>query len=119
MNTVDVIPNLPDFDLENLSENLPQDLNNKIYSEYFLLKKDCDYVLNWLNNNHRLDKNINEIYDLVTKLLRSQIAIEYLINKNKYLKTSYNYHFLKNQKNFDLMDNVGSFITATLMYMWH
>lgn len=118
MNTVEV-PKLPSFDLESLPENIPEDLQNHIYNDYFLLKNDCDKVLKWLNENSSLNKNISEIYHIVSNLLNSSVAVEYLIKQNNDLKTSYNYHFIEDKKHFVLMNKVESFITSTLMYMWH
>ena len=118
MNSFEV-PKLPNLELESLPGHLPEDLKNHIYNEYFLLKNDCDKVLEWLNENSSLKKNISEIYDIVSNLLESPIAVEYLIKQNKYLKSSYNYHFIEYKKHFVLMNKVESFITATLMYMWH
>ena len=54
MSSVEV-PKLPSFDLDTLPENIPEDLQNHIYYDYFLLKNDCDKVLVWLNENSSLN----------------------------------------------------------------
>ena len=56
---------------------------------------------------------------MVNKLLRSNIAIEYLCSKNKHIDNTYKHHFIQNNKTFNLMNKTESFINSTLMYMWH
>lgn len=104
---------------EQLIGDLPPDIKNNIFYNYILLKPECDYFLNWLENNYMLKRPCTEVEDLVNKLLKSESSVEYLRAKNSNLNHTYVEHFIKNKKNFDLMNMTNSFIASILMYMWH
>lgn len=107
------------YDTKQLCDNIPQDVNDHIYQEFFLLKPTCDTYLKWLEDNSDLSKNPEEVYDLANILVNSNVSVEYLISKNPIIKKTYQDHFVDNNKNFKLMNNINSFTTSILMHMWH
>ena len=106
-------------DIDKLVEILPEDLKNHIYRDFILLKEECDFLLNWYNENYRLDKPISDVEEITNKLLKNKMSIEYLRYKNNSFDVSYDIHFIQNKKSFDLMNITNSFTASVVMYMWH
>lgn len=100
-------------------QDLPDELKDHIFKEFFELRNDCDYFLDWLEGNYRLDKDIKEVDKKVENILKTPLAVEYLLKKSEIIKNCYQDHFISNRKNFELMSLNHSFIVSILMYMWH
>lgn len=100
-------------------QDLPDDVKEHIFKEFFELRNESDYFLNWLKENYRLDKDLKDVEDTVKKILTSPVALEYLFKENDIIKNCYQDHYISNLKTFQLMSLNHSFITSILMYMWH
>lgn len=107
-------------DLSNVSLSLPQQINEYIYKTYFELKPECDSLIKWIDDNHKLDfTNISEIKKISNKIVHNEVSREYLSNNLEYFDICYKSHYIDNKKNFVLMDKDSSFIASLVMYKWH
>ena len=99
---------------------LPQDINEYIYETFFELKPECNSLIKWINDNHKLDfTNMSEIKKLSNKIVHNEVSREYLSNNLEYFDICYKNHYIDNKKNFVLMDKDSSFIASLVMYKWH
>lgn len=104
---------------------LPEDISKNIYKDYLLFhvekKPLCDKILNWIlrhNDAHRICVT-EDIKILMDKILDCEMSIKYLIDLDLDIKKSYDDHFIKKKKNFELMDFNSSFTYSILMYKYH
>ena len=102
-------------------DSLPVCLRDNIFEKFFHFKIDCDYLLNWFENNTEMDilKDRKKISNILHIILQSAISIEYLSEKNIYFKESYKCHYLEDKKYFIQLKNEDSFLLTILMFMWH
>jgi hypothetical protein len=92
--------------------NLPSEFENKPI---------CDEMLDWFLNNKQA-KSLNmtpSIVKTMGKLIQCKHSVNYLCDKDKEIKHCYDHHYIKNQKYFDLMDELDSFVLSILMYKYH
>jgi len=111
--------------LNNNIQRLPQDLKTHIYRNHLWFdvekKPICDNVLYWFQKSkeaQHLNKN-DEITNKVGYLLKCKTCVEYLRKHDSEFDNCYNHHYIRNQKNFDMMSRLNSFVLSILMYKYH
>lgn len=92
------------------------------YSQFEVENKPiCDEMLDWFLHNekaHRLNTP-PDIVNTMGKLIQCKHSVKYLCENDKEIKHCYDHHYIKNQKYFDLMDELNSFVLSILMYKYH
>lgn len=120
------LPNPPPVDQSNLNvSELPTDIQRKIYNDHLQFELEqkpiCDEMLDWFLNDKKA-KSLNmtpSIVKTMGKLIQCKHSVKYLCDNDKEIKNCYDHHYIKNQKYFDLMDELDSFVLSILMYKYH
>jgi len=103
-------------------EKLPCDLKTHIFKT-FIIPEQCNLFLDWLENNNAIDMTpsvyTDKVDNLIKELLSNRDCVNYLCENNIHLKKMYIRHYIKKEIAFVLMSIRRSFVTSTLMYMWH
>lgn len=99
----------------------PVDITDVNLLSEFENKPICDEMLYWFIHNekaHRLNTP-SDIVITMGKLIQCKHSVKYLCENDKEINHCYDHHYIKNQKYFDLMDELNSFVLSILMYKYH
>lgn len=107
--------------LETHIKNLPDDITNKIYYEYFYYDYLYNKIQNVLNSNDSQNLNYNPLRNLLIKynILNNINIVTYLCNNNSIFKLIYSDHYIKNKNTFINFKKIDSFSLSWLMYLYH
>ena len=103
---------------------LPMDLRIQIYKDHLWFEAEkkplCDEILEWFLHDEQAQRlNINPIMDRIQDIIECKHSMKYLCKKDKDIYRCYDHHYIKEQKNFDLLNKLDSFILSILMYKYH
>jgi len=104
---------------------LPMDVQTQIYREHLQFEVEkkpiCDKLLDWFLHSKEANRLHVTPYVLETmeSLLTCKTSMKYLCDHDTEINKCYEDHYIRNNKNFDLMDPLNSFILSILMYKYH
>ena len=120
------LPNPPPVDRSNNNvSDLQTDIQCKNYNDNLRFEVEqkpiCDEMLHWFLHDekaHRLNMPPS-IVETMDNLLQCKRSIKYLCDNDAEIKRCYEDHYIRNKKNFELMDELDSFVLSILMYKYH
>lgn len=101
-----------------LIQSLPPDVSRHIYQEYFVGKELCNKFIELLLQGHPWEKTqeqLQELCKLVEQILKHPCVVEYLCKNLPPFKHSYEIHYKKNEKEYENMNKLESFMMTMLM----
>ena len=113
---------------------LPDDLKNKIYSDYFkdklLAQELCNNLLVQLESYDSIKLNYEKLSPFLEKVLKNELAVKNLYENYEYLDIIYNrrINIFKNlydtimidkKKNFEKLNTVNDFALSWLHRLYH
>ncbi len=102
-------------------DNLPIDLQKKIYIDHFELhdkyQKLCNVLI--LKKSMKLNYESLSDYLIQNKILDDKNFIEYMKDKNTIFNIIYNNHYIININHFKQLDVFDSFCLSWLTYLYH
>jgi hypothetical protein len=99
-------------------QSLPPDVSRHIYDEYFIGKQLCNKFIELLLQGHPWEKTqeqLQELCKLVEQILKHPCVVEYLCKNLPPFKHSYEIHYKKNEKEYEFMNKLESFMMTMLM----
>jgi hypothetical protein len=107
--------------VETLIKNLPNDITNKIYYDYFYYDYLYNKIQNVLNSNDSQNLNYKPLRNLLISynILNNTNFIIYLCNKNSIFKSIYSDHYIKIKNTFIHFKKIDSFSLSWLMNLYH
>lgn len=109
----------------NIIQRLPPDLKTHIYKTHLWFdaekKPICDNILHWFKRSEDAQRLTcdDKITNNLKNLINCKTCVEYLRKHDYEFNKCYNDHYIRNQKNFDLMSKFDSFVLSILMYKYH